>query len=211
MNVLEVDANFDSVTRYGFAFRVSKYVLPYFRQRGATVTHLAGNQARASDFRRALAAVDVHLVSGFGHGNSDTFTGQDLETLWSANSYNPSEASGRVIHLVSCGTARRLGRDLVDKGALAYFGYFEEFGFVSERPTPQDLLSDGRADPFFRCDSEIDRLLADGIEAQEVFRQVLELFDAQVSSLISSDSEAASWLLHDMSALCLYGNPAAHV
>lgn len=209
MNILEVEADFEPATRYGFEFRVNKYVYPYFQSKGLNVTQLLANKARTKDFKSACNQADIDFITGFGHGDADTFTGQDYEVLWEANSFNSREVAGRIVHLLSCDTAKRLGMDIVSKGGRTYFGYYKMFVFSNSDPPPKDPKNDTIADPFFKCDSQIDRLLADGLFAQDVYILTLQSFDAEYGKMLAIDSEAAGWLLWDKYSLCLYGDPAA--
>jgi hypothetical protein len=125
LNILEAESNYEDVTYIGYSFRVRKYVYPYFLQKDYDLLSLFGNDAIREKFSSYCLLPDVVYISGFGHGYDNLFTGQHGEVLWKVGSYDPREAQGKIIHLMSCLTARRLGPDLVDKGARAYFGYEE--------------------------------------------------------------------------------------
>lgn len=211
MKILDVEANFEFATYYGFAFRVNKYVRPHFNNQGADVIPLYTTKAVRSEFQKECDATDIGFVSGFGHGSEHVFTGHEYDTLWEQNGYNPREASGRIIHLLSCLTAQRLGPDLISKGAKAYFGYYEPFFFYTQDPPPSDPLQDVVADPFFECDSLIDRRISEGCRAQSVYEEVLRHFDARIEEWTEHEPEVARRLLWDRNALCFIGDPNARL
>jgi hypothetical protein len=205
LNILEVESNYEDVTYIGYNFRVRKYVYPYFIQKGYNVLTLFGNDATRQKFAQYCLLPDVYFISAFGHGYDDLFTGQHGEILWKACSYDPREAQGKIIHLMSCLTARQLGPDLIDKGGRAYFGYEESFVFMHTLGV-SDPLNDSIADVFFQCDSEIDRLIADGLAAGEVYDGAKALFRDKQEYYLAIDSDVAMTLLQDHDALKIFGD-----
>jgi hypothetical protein len=206
--VVDLESAYEPVTEIGYEFRVRKYVYPNLRAKeDMSVIALFGEDATKLNFTPACSIRTVDFITGLGHGNNDVFTGQEGEVLWRVGNYDSQETTGKIIHLLSCLTARRLGYDLVDNGALAYFGYNEEFAFVTSASPPPDITEDPFADPFFKCDSEIDRLIAECHQANEVYGMAMDLYQSEFNKLVEVDVEAAKWLRHDMQALRRYGNP----
>ncbi|PQP35705.1 hypothetical protein C6A37_01090 [Desulfobacteraceae bacterium SEEP-SAG9] len=208
LNILEAESNYEDVTYIGYSFRVRKYVYPYFLQKNYDLLTLFGNDAIREKFSSYCFLPDVVYISGFGHGYDNLFTGQHGEVLWKVGSYDPREAQGKIIHLMSCLTARRLGPDLVDKGARAYFGYEEEFTFIHTIGIT-DPLEDPIADVFFECNSQVDRLIADGLSAGRVYDATKELFREKYEDFLARDSDVAMTLLHDHDCFRIYGDQEA--
>jgi len=148
--VLGIDSNYEPVTAAGEKFR-GKRVYPKFMSEGAEVRRLIGQTATRSDFVVEANEPDIDYITGVGHGSYDTYTGHHGNPILRVNRYNPSEVRGRVIHLLSCQTARLLGPDLVRNGVKAFFGYNENF-----------IFSMPVSNEFFECDSQIDLVLASG-------------------------------------------------
>ncbi len=205
LNILEVESNYESVTYIGYEFRVKKYVHPYFLEKDYNTLTLFENDATREKFSVYCLLPDVAYISVFGHGYDNLVTGQHGETLWQVGSYDPGEAQGKIIYLMSCLTARRLGPDLVDKGARAYFGYEENFTFM-HMPSITDPLDDPIADVFFQCNSQVDRLVADGLPAGRVFDATKQLFREKYEEYLATDSDVAMTLLHDHDCFRMYGN-----
>ena len=205
VKILEVESNYEGVTYIGYNFRVRKYVYPYFLEKDYNVLTLFENDATRQKFSLYCLLPDVMYISVFGHGYDDHVTGQHGEILWKVDSYDPREAQDKIIHLMSCLTARRLGPDLVDQGALAYFGYEEPFTFFHLLGI-EDPLDDPIADVFFQCDSQVDRLIADGLPAGRVYDATKELFREKYEDFLARDSDVAMALLHDHDCFRIYGD-----
>ena len=94
-----------------------------------------------------------------------------------SNNYAREESQGKIIHLVSCQTALKLGPDFVLHGCKAFFGYDADFTFFMDTTTM-----------FFQCDSEIDRAFADGLTAADVYTRIITLFNQNISALRAQGS-----------------------
>lgn len=209
-NIIEVEANYEDVTYIGYNFRVRKYVNPYFLEKGYNPLTLFGNDAKREKFAPYCLLPDVTYISAFGHGYDDLIGGQHGEILWKVGSYDSREAQDKIIHLMSCLTARRLGPDLVDKGARAYFGYEENFTFIHLLDV-EDPLDDEIADVFFQCDSQVDRLIVDGLSAGRVYDSAKELFREKYEAFLAIDTDVAMTLLHDYDCFRFYGDQDAQL
>jgi len=171
LTVLAVDANFEPVTQAGFQYRQAN-VYPYFEAKGFAVQRCQGPLARRIYVAPAASQPNVTYITGIGHGTYDTFTGDYYDPEFNVGNYSQQEVQGKIIHLISCQTAARLGPDFVSNGCRAFFGYDENFSFQ------MDI-----ADTFFKCDSEIDRAFADGLAASDVYTRVVNLFNQNIASL----------------------------
>jgi hypothetical protein len=101
--------------------------------------------------------------------------------VYSVGNYSPEEVQGKIVHLLSCETAGKLGPDLVSHGCRAFFVTTKIFRFNSFQ---MDI-----ADIFFQCDSEIDRAFADGLTAADVYSRVVALFDKNIAALRAQGSD----------------------
>lgn len=210
LNILEVESNYENVTYIGYNFRVKKYVHPYFLQKDYDLLTLFEDDAIREKFSPYCLLPDVIYISVFGHGYDNLVTGQHGEILWKVDSYDPREAQGKIIHLMSCLTAKKLGPDLVDEGALAYFGYEEPFTFMHMLGIT-DPLQDPIADVFFQCSSQVDRLVADGLPAGEVYDATKKLFREKYEEFLARDTDVAMALLHDLDCFRMYGEQEARL
>jgi hypothetical protein len=167
--VLAIDSNYEEVTKIGFDYR-QKNVYPYLEKKGFTIVRLQGPLARRTYVAPEARKPNVDYISGVGHGGYDVFTGDYYDPIFSIGNYSQEESQGKIVHFISCETARDLGPDFVAHGCRAYFGYDENFSFQKDD-----------SDIFFECDSEIDRAFADVLTASQVYDRVKTLFDKRVA------------------------------
>src|SRR5712691_8619881 len=172
--VLAIDANFDPVTRAPFEYREAN-VYPHMEEKGFTIVRRQGAQARRAEVSPQARKPNVLYLTGVGHGFPNSYTGDNLNSIFSKANLTENECKGKIVHFLSCLTAAGLGPSFVEKGCLAYFGYSDNF-------TYPPILEE----TFFECDSEIDRGFADGLTADEVFQQVVARFQQHIDQLKST-------------------------
>lgn len=172
--VLAIDANFEPVVKAPFDYR-EKNVYPYFEQKGFTVVRRQGPSARRAEVAPQARKPNVVYLTGVGHGFRNSYTGDNMTPIFSKNHFSPEESRGKIVHFLSCETAAGLGPSFVTNGCRAYFGYSDNFTY------PPSL-----AEVFFECDSEIDRAFADGLTADEVFKNVMARFQQHIDRLKST-------------------------
>ena len=116
--VLAVDSNYEPVTRAGFQYR-ERNVYTYIRAKGFQVTQFQGPLARRYYVSTEAKKPEVDYITGIGHGTYNLYTGDRGDVVFQVGNYHPDEAKGKIVHLLSCQTARELGPDFVASGALA--------------------------------------------------------------------------------------------
>jgi len=169
--ILAVDAAFEIVTQTGFNYRQEK-VYPLLQSKGFAIKRCQETLARRIYAAPEARKPHVVYITGVGHGAYDSFTGHFYEPIFTVGDYSPEESNGKIVHFISCETARDLGPDFVAHGCRAYFGYDEDFTFLLDI-----------ADIFFECDSEIDHAFAEGLNAGQVYERVKALFDKHIAVL----------------------------
>ncbi|HEV2911894.1 MAG TPA: hypothetical protein VGX92_01140 [Pyrinomonadaceae bacterium] len=175
--ILAADANFEIVTQTGFNYR-QKNVYPFLEKKGFMIQRCQESLARRMYVAPESRKTGVVYITGVGHGAYDSYTGDFYDPIFSVGNYSPEESHGKIVHLISCETARDLGPDFVLHGCRAYFGYDENFTFQ---------LDD--ADIFFECDSEIDRGFAEGLTAGEVYDRARAVFDKYIAAFRAQGKE----------------------
>jgi len=195
----------DNVTTPIAKWRI-KNVHPRFAARGFTVVALTGtNDTRTYFIPEAKNGLTTY-ISGVGHGNYNLYTGHWHNRILEACKYDSAEVRGKVIHFLSCRTAKELGPDTVAKGARAYAGYDENFHFVWDDPSTtfinEFLL-------FVRADATFDLQMAAGATAGQAFIATRQAFDAAIAQV--PGTAAASWLTYDRDHLRLHGSKMATI
>ena len=188
----------------GCQFR-NKHVYPHFKDKGFSVITLQGGDAIRTKVINELQKNGIVCITGVGHGESDVYTGDNLSILFKVKLYNKKEVKGKIIHLLSCVVAAKLGPDFVKKGCRAFFGYENPFSFDVEFK-----------DIFFRCDSEIDLALADGNTTTEVYQRASNIYTDAIEKLNDSGQfYIAGMLQRDLNILrspaygSMYGSQTA--
>lgn len=72
----------------------------------------------------------------FGHGAYTLYTCERCEPFLHSEGLNLELAAGRCVHLLSCLTAQDLGHKIIEGGATAFFGYFEDFYLYGHKAGP---------------------------------------------------------------------------
>jgi hypothetical protein len=159
-----IDSNWEPATLAAFQYR-EKHVYPHIASKGFSIDKCQGPMAKRIYAAPKAQQSGVAYLTGVGHGSYTTYTGHYYDPVFQVGNCSVAEPQGKIVHFLSCETARDLGPDFVKNGCLAYFGYDDDFVFTL---ADQDL--------FFECDSEIDRAFADGMTAAEVYDRVKLLF-----------------------------------
>lgn len=151
---------------------------------------LTGSALTRPNFAAACKRPRVMLIKGIGHGSPSVFTGYHYSRLWEACKYDPAEVRGKIIHLLSCKTAQKLGPDLVKKGACAYFGYFENFTITWNHPNV-----------FWICDLAIDLALCSGMNAGQAGLFAIRVYNDYIRRMRAIHGPTATWLTWDRDCL----------
>jgi len=162
--VLGIDSNWEPATLAAYRYR-DKYVYPHIASKGYAIEKCQGPMARRIYAAPKAQQPGVAYVTGVGHGSYTTYTGHYYDPIFQVGNYCAAEPRGKIVHFLSCETARDLGPDFVRNGCVAYFGYDDDFVFTT---ADQDV--------FFECDFEIDRAFSHGLTAAEVYERVKVLF-----------------------------------
>lgn len=189
--VVAIDSNYEPVTEAAFNYR-QKHVYPYLEKQGFKIVRCQGQLARRYIVAPEVAKPNVDYLTGVGHGLANLYTGDQGDVIFQVGQYSQEEVNPKVVHFLSCQTARELGPDFVKHKCRAYFGYDVNFTFTWDD-----------ADIFFECDSEIDRAFADGGEAGKVFDRVKKLYEKRINELRNAGKDyTASTLETDLFHLC---------
>jgi len=172
VTILAIDSSYDQLTQIIAEYRQT-HVYPYLEGSGFLLEKCQGKLARRHFVVEALEneKLSVEYITGMGHGYPATFTGDQGNPIFTVGKYREVESNGKIIHLLSCETAIKLGVDFVQNGCLAFFGYDIKFTYI------YDCLE---AEVLLECDAEIDRAFADGLTSQEVYQRVDGFYEERI-------------------------------
>jgi hypothetical protein len=106
----------------------------------------ASRKFNGSAFTRKISDQDVVLLTGLAHGTPEKFTGFKGETLY----HDPvpvAEAKDKIVHLLSCSTAKTLSDAFKKAQCRAFIGYTA----VINIDTDQAWVT-----TFLTCDAQVD-------------------------------------------------------
>jgi len=168
---MRVDHDGDLTNQYVQAFR-NKHVFDNFgSQYPQHLIEVAVNADAVSQSVNAMLQQNsIDYVSAAGHGTYDTFIGRDGSPIWDY-SQNLGLFSGKIVHLLACQTGALLGREIIQQGAKAFWGYTVNFVFKhSAQPTSLD--KDNVAEVFIKMDIIIDRGVLAGKNAADIYDSI---------------------------------------
>ncbi len=200
----------DGITQSAASYRMSN-VHPAFKKKGYCVMLLKGVHDVRTEFASRAKSKRVVYISGIGHGSPTTYTGHLGDPILQVGNYDPAEVKGKVIHLLSCKTAQKLGPDVIKKGASAYAGYYENFTFVWDQPgTPVN-----ETELFWKCDSAFDLMMAHGATAIAAHNVTMAAYKHAIAQV--PNTAAATWLTWDRNCFrspgidAIYGSKTAKI
>ena len=201
MPVSVLMSDFDLPTR-----SASGFLLRYIAPRVEPV-QLFSFLARRLPFR--LSAPQSDIIIGVGHGDNDSFTGQNESVILEVGKYNPREVKGKVIKLLSCQTGVALGPDLIKNGAKAFLGYKDDYVWVMDADLASTPWADELAGTCLLPVVDGLNALLDGKTAEEAFE--IEREGYLKNAAAEEDDLIKSCLEFNYDNAVLLGDPAARV
>lgn len=183
--VLITQPDFDRTTRYISSW--SEFVEEFSVKRGNDTITLKGKRANRFEFESVTKKTQPQLIMLNGHGNDSEVAGQDNETLLTTNSVD-EVVKGRIIYALSCSAAKKLGHDCVKKGALAFFGYTQDYIFLHNHPKVSRPKEDKRAELFFGPSNLIPISLIKGNNVKNSYQGSKDLLRKNILDLLNSET-----------------------
>jgi len=194
-------ADFDLPTRSASGFLL-RYIVPRLGP-----APLYGMLDRRLPFQFSAPQSDV--IIGMGHGEADTFTGQNEALILKVGQYDPKEIRGKVIKLLSCDTGVELGPDLVANGCVVYLGYTDDYLWVMDADLASTPWVDKMAATCLMPVVESINALLDGKTAGAAFEAELARYDCYAE--VEEDELIKSCLEFNRDNAVLLGDPEARV
>lgn len=204
--VLVSDAAFDIVTNYLHEW--TRNLLGRIETTGKTIFYLAGVDSNRQLFTKTIEQENPTLVILNGHGSDDLVAGFNNEPLVLAHE-NPELLSGKIIHALSCSSAKTLGPKSIECGAQAFIGYSEDFEIRYNITNPERDPSALFLEPALVTVEAL--LRGDTVESAYTISQ--KMYAKNIELCIQNNSDAsnniAASLFHNMSCQTRLGNPLA--
>jgi hypothetical protein len=195
-------------------FKALQHVSEEANAQGIFLTELQGEEAVKDLVWETLSSIDPIFINGFGHGNTNIYTGDTEEAI-----FTDSECdilAGRIVYLLSCLTAVELGPAIISAGGLAYAGYNIEWTWMTEdiNADPYELFL---AEGFYRSANEFPTALIRQFTVDEARARSLAEYNRwiEIWETERADSpyaaEAIKWLIHDRDGLTVLGDLEARI
>jgi len=194
-------SDFDLPTR-----SASGFLLRYIAPRVEPV-HLYALMVRRLPFQ--LSAPQSDIIIGAGHGDKDSFTGQNEAVILEVGRYNPREVKGKVIKLLSCQTGVALGPDLIKNGAKAFLGYEDDYVWVMDADFASKPWADEMAATSLMPVIDGLNALLDGKTCREALETELEGYTRNAE--VEEDELVKACLEFNRDNAVLLGNPTTRV
>jgi hypothetical protein len=190
--ILAIDSNDEPSIQLAWEYR-RNLIYPIMTNKGFSFIHAEGVYAKRWFVRMNAVKPEVVYMTGVGHGSPHEYTGQNRMPIFKKGRYLTKEVQNKVVHFLSCYTARILGPNFVRHGCKAFFGYSQAF-----------IVWDRRyKEVYFRCDSEIDIAFAEGNTASQVHQRTVNLFKYLIEKfIIDGKYVVAAALQHNLECLC---------
>lgn len=179
---------FDNATSYSYEW--SRELVDLLKKHGFVVKDISGGIVKREDVENSL--VDVSLYVHYDHGSEDCHWGGAHEKVIDLGNVNL--LSGKEVYCMNCSSAKKLGVEAWKRGAVAYWGYVEEFVFTT------DAL-----DAFKEFANYGLKKRLEGLSWKECLEKTKERAKEIINELIRNGKYiAASALLHNMENLVCY-------
>jgi len=157
---------YDDTTFY--CSRFSEDIVKFARNSGFNVFDIRKERVNRKIIVAMLREKNPRLVLFNGHGSDETVTGHNDEILIKT----PEDIgllTSRIVHSLSCSSAKKLGKDAVEKGTTSYIGYENDFIFFFDKNKTTQPLEDKIASPIFEAATQIPLALIKGNNVSEAF------------------------------------------
>ena len=165
-DILVTLPEYDDTTFY--CSRFSEDIVKFARDVGNNVFDIRKERVNRKTIVAILQEKNPRLVLFNGHGSDETLTGHNDEILIKT----PDDISllkSKIVHSLSCSSAKKLGKDAVEKGATTYIGYENDFIFFFDKNKTARPLEDKIATPIFEAANQIPLAIIKGNNASEAF------------------------------------------
>jgi len=190
----------------------SKTIIEEAKRKGIKVIDLHRKKANRKKVIGILEKRNPKLVILNGHGDDSSVAGYNDEIILKEGDKKAVES--KIIFARSCKSAKSLGPNAINQGAIAYLGYKEDFWLVYTEAKIFRPLEDKTAKLFLEPSNYIPISLLKGYSISDANNKSKALFRKNIEKLIiegpkSDDYFALRYLFWDMIHQVCLGNKDA--
>ena len=196
MRVLTINPEIDCLTRYLLVW--TEKVIKTFENRCEFIS-LKRQNATRERMIGTLIKKNIDVVLFNGHGSNTQIQGQN-EIIFSTD--DVSILNGKIVHALSCNTAKTLGPIAKDSGAKEYVGYDEQFVLFYQNSKVGHPDSDNTAKLFLDPAFIAPRALLEGKTGNEAVELARKAYNRSIKEALNSDIQSDNdqfigWLFWD--------------
>lgn len=181
-------------------------------QRNFKIVQLKNKDAKRDLLEKRIEKNDPALILFNGHGESDRILG-DKNTVLIKVGENEEILKKRIIHSLSCNSAKELGLKSVEAGAKAFIGYIGKFVFLQDDQHTATPRKDKIAEHFLNAANVAPISLIKGNTVKESFEKAQNSFEKAIyyfeGHYNPENSHILFWLRYDKKIQKFYGNENA--
>lgn len=184
------------------------------RKQRIVLHELAKTEAEKYPVWKTLDIENPVFVNGFGHGNDGVYTGDSESPIFTDTECD--KLAGRIVYLLSCLTANKLGPAIINAGGIAYGGYNIAWTWVA-MSVEVDPYIEWYAEGFYRASNEFPIALIQGETVAGARDRCIAEYNRWITiweTERADDRYAAAairWLIHDRDGLTVLGDLNATV
>ncbi|MBU3935480.1 hypothetical protein KJ909_02290, partial [Patescibacteria group bacterium] len=168
---------------------------------------LKGKKANKKLWQSYVNKNELSFVFINGHGDEDSVCGWDNEVLIDGYEKGYKDV---IFFCRSCRSAKRLGKNLVKKGAKAYVGYTKDYYVLMSGKKKTRPLLDKTAKLFLDPSNLVAMSILKGNSVGEADKKSKKLLSKNIKKIIGSNmigkEEVAAYLLHDLKCQVAIGD-----
>ncbi len=189
----------------------SRETIDMAQKRGIKVCDLHREKATKLEIEGRMAKFSPKLVVFNGHGDEKTVTGHKNEPLITAGE-NEDLLQSKIVYAISCKSGKTLGPKSIEKGALSYTGYDDDFIFMYEPERISTPLDDETAGLFLEPSIRFIESILKGNNVETSQDRLQNMIKENILKSVSSnsqDSHLVRFLWWDMKHLISHGDGKA--
>ncbi|MBQ3261257.1 hypothetical protein IJH29_01210 [Candidatus Saccharibacteria bacterium] len=148
------------------------------------IIQLKKTRANRENFEGILHKKSVDIVLLNGHGGDNLILGHDEKPM--VDSKNASCLAGKIVHAMSCSSAKTLGPISIKLGAKAYVGYKEPYLAPRMDDKIADPLKDKTVSLFLNPAFIAQKALTDGKTPREAIKLAKNAYNRSIVSALTS-------------------------
>lgn len=180
-------------------YRNFKHLVDEAKKQKTLVIDLESKQAVQENILKTIVENPVYnLIFGTGHGSPTIYTAEYAKPVFTLE--NCGILQGREVYLHSCLTGKRLGPEMIQKGARNYVGFIIEWSWTfTENDTGgfkyEDPYDDPKAKYFFESANTYPMSRLKNTQPREAYDMTIDAYNYWIDYLFNSDIKEAGQII----------------